>query len=308
MSAKETSESSECKYCGGQHEWINTKCPAYAKSCRKCGKYNHFQFVCQQTQPTVHQLNEDSDPEESLYYVEWVGTVQHHNKKQFFVPLRFRDESGETVVQCQLDTGATCNVMSFTDLCEIKQHGDPAIQPTTAKLRFYDNSLVEAIGECNLCCHYKGEQHLLNFKIVSGSQKPLLSGETCTNMELIIVNVVNNVNSPSTTTSEDIIEEYKHVFQGLGCLPEEYHLEVDPNVTLVKHTPRRVAIPLKAELHKHIEELENMQVLKKVPEPTDWISSEVVVGKGNKLRLCIDPKKNINAGNMKYWKVYKAST
>ena len=97
MSAKETSESSECKYCSGQHEWINTKCPAYAKSCRKCGKYNHFQSVCQQKQPTVHQLNEDSDPEEPLYYVEWVGTVQHHHKKQFFVHLRFRDESGETV-------------------------------------------------------------------------------------------------------------------------------------------------------------------------------------------------------------------
>jgi len=33
-----------------------------------------------------------------------------------------------------------------------------------------------------------------------------------------------------------------------------------------------------------------MQVVKKVTEPTDWISSEVVVWKGNKLRLCIDPK------------------
>ena len=80
------------------------------------------------------------------------------------------------------------------------------------------------------------------------------------------------------------------MFEGLGCLPGEYHLEVDPNITPVKHTPRRVAIPLKAELKAHIEELEKMQVLKKVTEPTDWISSEVVVRKGSKLRLCIDPK------------------
>ena len=58
----------------------------------------------------------------------------------------------------------------------------------------------------------------------------------------------------------------------------------------MKHTSRRVAIPLKAELKQHIEELEKMQVLKKVNEPTDWISSEVVVRKGDKLRLCIDPK------------------
>lgn len=51
----------------------------------------------------------------------------------------------------------------------------------------------------------------------------------------------------------------------------------------MKHTPRSVAIPLKAELEAHIEELEKMQVLKKVTEPTDWISSEVAVHKGNKL-------------------------
>ena len=68
------------------------------------------------------------------------------------------------------------------------------------------------------------------------------------------------------------------VFEGLGCLPREYHLEVDPSSRPVKHTPRRVAIPLKAELKAHIEELENIQVLKKVTQPTDWINSEVVRG------------------------------
>ena len=68
------------------------------------------------------------------------------------------------------------------------------------------------------------------------------------------------------------------------------HLEVDPSCRPVKHTPRRVAIPLKAELKAHIEELEKIQVLKKVTQPTDWISSEVVLRTGDKLRLCIDPK------------------
>jgi len=61
-------------------------------------------------------------------------------------------------------------------------------------------------------------------------------------------------------------------------------------MTGLKHTPRKLAITLKAELKAHIEELEKMQVLEKVTELTDWISSEVVVRKGNKLRLCIDPK------------------
>ena len=132
--------------------------------------------------------------------------------------------------------------MSFDRLCEIKQSGKPAMQPTTAKLRLYDESLVQALGECELQCKYLDKQHLLNFKIVQGSLQPLLSGETCTSMGLITVHIANSVDISPPTVPEDIIIKYKDVFEGLGCLPGEYHLEVDPNITPVKHTPRRVAV------------------------------------------------------------------
>ena len=65
------------------------------------------------------------------------------------------------------------------------------------------------------------------------------------------------------------------MFEGLGCLPGEYHLELDPNVTPMKHTPRKVAIPLKAELKAHIKELEKIQVLYKVTKPTDWTAAKL---------------------------------
>ena len=197
------------------------------------------------------------------------------------VALCFFEENGETLVQCQLDTDDTCNFMSFDKLCEIKQSGKPGMQPTTSKLRLYDGSLVQALGECDLQCKYKGNQHLLNFKIISGSQQPLLSGKTCTGMGLITVHVVNNINMSQATMPQDILTKYKDVLEGLGCLPGEYHLEVDPTCRPVKHAPRRVVIPLKAELKAHIQ----VQVLKKVTQPT-----KVVGCKEDKLRLCNDPK------------------
>ncbi|KAK2549603.1 Uncharacterized protein P5673_029852 [Acropora cervicornis] len=135
------------------------------------------------------------------------------------------DENWETLVQCRLDTGATCNVISFDKLCEIKQSGKPGMQPTTSKLRLYDGSMVQALGECDLQCKYKGNQHLLNFKIISGSQQPLLSGETCTGMGLITVHVVNSINMSQASMPLDVLTKYKDVFEGLGCLPGEYHLE-----------------------------------------------------------------------------------
>ena len=109
--------------------------------------------------------------------------------------------------------------MSFDKLCEIKQSGKPGMQPN---LRLYDGSMVQALGECDLQCKYKGNQHLLNFKIISGSQQPLLSGETCTGMGFITVHVVNSINMSQASMPLDVHTKYKDVFEGLGCLPGEY--------------------------------------------------------------------------------------
>ncbi|XP_072021152.1 uncharacterized protein [Amphiura filiformis] len=41
-----TATGMKCKYCGGEHERIKEKCPAYGQQCRKCKKQNHFSRVC----------------------------------------------------------------------------------------------------------------------------------------------------------------------------------------------------------------------------------------------------------------------
>ena len=46
VQAKTQYHPSTCKYCGGKHKVARTKCPAYGKTCRQCGKANHFHTVC----------------------------------------------------------------------------------------------------------------------------------------------------------------------------------------------------------------------------------------------------------------------
>ena len=233
-----------------------------------------------------------------MFHVEMVGVVSHQERKHYFVYLSFKNgDGGGSCVQCQLDTGATCNVMSFDTFCDIKQNGNPVIQTTSTKLQLYDGSVVPMAGEDNLNRNYNGVNHKLNFKIVEGFQKPLLSGETCTSMGLITVHVINCICTSKKTDVKNIFVKHRDVFEGLGCLPGEYHLEINPDVEPVKHTPRKITIPLKAELKAHIEGLEKMGVLKKVTEPTKWISSQVAVRKKSKLRLCIDPKDLIKHRN-----------
>ena len=54
----------------------------------------------------------------------------------------------------------------------------------------------------------------------------------------------------SVNTTSDIFQEYADVFEGIGCLDESYHVEINPSVKPVIHLPRRVPVTLKDPLKK----------------------------------------------------------
>jgi len=287
-----------CHFCGGTHLPDKLKCPAYGKVCRNCGNQNHFQSVCRQapqqqgrTGQRLHAVTDylEEDSDDSAFYIEQVDALHHSNGKKFFVPLCMVDSVGTVTIDCQLDTGATCNVMSYNDVCVIMQHGDPPLAPTTARLKLYDGTVMPVLGECTLYCECNGEQHRLNFKVITGSQKPLLSGEACNKLGLITINAVRQATALDSN-GEALIQDYSDVFDGLGCLPGEYHIEVDPSVSPVQHVPRQAPVALKAKLKEKLQDLETREIIARVDEPTAWISSLVTVLKPGKIRVCIDPR------------------
>ena len=75
-------------------------------------------------------------------------------------------------------------------------------------------------------------------------------------------------------------------FSGLGKLPGEYHININKSVSSIQNSPRRVLIPVKAELKEKISELEKSGILAKVVKPARWISTMVVVKK--KKKICLD--------------------
>ena len=285
-----------CKYCGGKHEPIRTQCPAYGKSCRKCGKANHFHTVCLRGKSHTNSPRpiaavqespaEVSENEEEIYAIEQIGAVKHNRKGQFFVPLCFNHELGSTTIDCQLDTGATCNVISKTDVCKILHTTNPSLQPEVSQLRCYDNSVINTLGQCTLQCSYESNTYPLQFKVIEGDQKPLLSGTTCMYLGLITVHTVHSV----TDKYNKVIEQYNDVFEGLGCTGDAYHIDIDSTITPVQHVPRRVPVAMKEPLKRKLAELTKQGIITKVEKPTPWISNMVAIMKPNKIRLCIDPR------------------
>lgn len=60
-----------------------------------------------------------SDSDETIFVTERVGVVgSNMGKSSFMVPLTFHTEYSP-VITTQLDTGATCSAMSYTDLLNI---------------------------------------------------------------------------------------------------------------------------------------------------------------------------------------------
>ncbi|KAI0214820.1 hypothetical protein LSAT2_000023, partial [Lamellibrachia satsuma] len=65
----------------------------------------------------------------------------------------------------------------------------------------------------------------------------------------------------------------------------------DPDVQPVIHAPRKCPIQLKEELQKALDKMVQDKVIKRVTEPTEWISSLAFSRKKDgSLRICLDPK------------------
>jgi len=65
----------------------------------------------------------------------------------------------------------------------------------------------------------------------------------------------------------------------------------DPNIQPVIHAPRRIPMTIQVKLKVELDKMVKMDVIEPVHEPTDWVSSLVIVEKPNgKLRICLDPQ------------------
>ena len=127
------------------------------------------------------------------------------------------------------------------------------------------------------------------FNIMNDNCMPLLSLNTFTEMGLVTIDdsdtSVNTVSetpvasaSPAPRSSMrnavraavkeivDLLTELKDVFEGLGELPEEYHIVTDESVTPVIHPPRRVPVPSREKIKEKLDDMVQRRIIKLVTE------------------------------------------
>ena len=181
------------------------------------------------------------------------------------------------IVPCKLDTGAQANVLSQNYLKHFNYV--PKVHKTAVSLKGYDGGDIPIMGRCVGKVSHKGKFVNVSFVVVPG--KPAMLGDdTCERLGLVKrVYVVDD--ETVEVDYSDLLDEYKEVFQGLGCLEGEYAIIVDENVTPVIHPATKVPFALKCKLKDELERMEKLEVIERVETPTDWVSSLVLVEKKN---------------------------
>ena len=141
-----------------------------------------------------------------------------------------------------------------------------------------------------LPCEYKSNVFHVKFHVVDVEAPALLSAQTCKDMGLLArINSLqqHSILKSPTDMGQGIFDEYPDLFQGLGCLPGEHSIKLDPRVPPVVHPPRKVPVSLRGKIKDELERMEKAGVVVKHTEPSDWVNSMVAV------RICIEPR-NLN--------------
>ena len=275
----------QCGRCGNTHTQ-HQSCPATGAECRKCGKRNHFARYCRSKPPQlprhgkqrVQSIEEeppssDEDTSPIIYTID-----RKAGKKGWQVSIQVNKHN----ISFKIDTGAQCNVMSLETYNQISKL--PLLKSRTRLVAFGGHK-IQSCGKTRLACEHNKCYTVVEFEVVKRCQN-ILGLETSAEM-----NLVKRVNTVSDKT-EAILAEYSDVFSGLGCITKVlHHIKTDPTHTPVIHPPRRVPAALRQKVRDELDRMEQIGVIDRVREPTDWVNSMVTAIKPNgKLRICIDPR------------------
>ncbi|UYV83482.1 K02A2.6-like [Cordylochernes scorpioides] len=177
-------------------------------------------------------------------------------------------------LECQLDSGSTCNIMSLDDYRWVMQERSNNLYISNARLENFGGVILKPVGQKYLDCYFKEKKYNLLFQIVNINQKPLLSAKTIEDLNLVTKHdAVYHLANSSCSRAESIINKYE-----------------DKEATPVQQHPRRIPIGLKAEFKRKLDDLEGRGIIERVQKSSSWISNLVLVKKQNKLRVCLDPR------------------
>ena len=273
-----------CSRCGKSPAHSRQKCPANNETCHKCGKKGHYQSMCK-TGKIAH-VEVDSDDKDTHVEVEtdvFLGTLTIHsltetnNKTN---PWEVTLYLNTKPVLFKIDTGADVSVIPET---VFKQLQGVTLNPADRRLIGPGQNQLEVLGQFTAKLKHQNSVAEEQIYVVRQLQKSLLGQPGILALDLIAkIHTLQEV--------DKFVNRYPKLFQGLGTIQGEYRISLQEGAKpFALSAPRRVPLSLMPKVKLELQRMEELGVIKKVEQPTDWCAGIVVMPKPNgSLRLCVD--------------------
>ena len=198
---------------------------------------------------------------------------------------------GDTDINFKLDTGSQVDIIPEHIFAGL----DLSLKKSRIILRSYSGHKMEPVGEVTAEVRVGKNNHVSTFQVVRGNVKAILGKKTCEELGLLERKSVHAVKgSVSDVGQSRLIEKNEDLF-GLGRLRRhEYDIKLRNDVQPVKNPPRTIPHKLRDEIQKELQRMEQLGVIARVNEPTEWVNSMTYVRKpSGAVRICLDPR-NLN--------------
>ena len=312
-SSKSTPVSQPCFFCAGEAH-PRSQCPAKDEDCGKCGKRGHNTRACRSAGQTTRVSQVPGRQQDSVNISDnsfFLGTV-NAKASGWQVDIHLDGIS----LTFKVDTGAEVSVIPLA-MYESLRH-KPVLKQTQHRLVSASNDSLDTLGYFSANLVYQSAVPVsTDLYVVRSLRHSLLS---CSDSERLgLVKRLFETSEPSPTSKQFtkdsepdtspaelpdkcsvltanipdwVAHEFPSLFSGLGCLSDEYHIELTPEASPSRlYTPRNVPLPLRSKVEQELTRMEQLGVIQPVDGPTDWCHAMVVVPKPDgSVCICVDFK------------------
>ena len=174
-----------------------------------------------------------------------------------------------TKIDVKIDTGAQCNVIPAEVYKCIKPNKGikPNLIPCNTKLKSYSGNSIPILGRCTMPVQRNNKSVECDFFVVDlKNARALLGLESCQELNIL---KVNSVEEGKLVESNDLIVEYKDIFNGLGKVEGKFNIKTLPNASPVIHATRKISLSILPKLEETLERLIDAGVISRVTSPTE---------------------------------------
>ncbi|GFR94855.1 transposon Ty3-I Gag-Pol polyprotein [Elysia marginata] len=228
----------------------------------------------------VHDLQEmDSATDDDEFYVNTVDSTVEERKE---ILQESRPKSQREVYTAVMKI--KCNKITKNN----KIVNASFVRQSNTKLIGYSGEpirhSVSVVFEC-------GKAKLpLKFFLVDTDGPNILGLQGCRALDLIKINCHIQHTKPIKDV-QDLQSIYPTQFDQIGNFEGTFRIRIDTDASPVVHPPRKYPVNILKELEGELKRMEQLGVIRKENEPTDWVNSLAFSRKANgKLRICLDPK------------------